>query len=241
MSDNTRIGWTQATWNPVTGCSPISAGCQHCYAAVMARRLKAMEQANYRRGFQVAYHPAMLPIPLKWRKPRMIFVCSMGDLFHADVPDKVIHEIFTVMVQAKQHTFQVLTKRAERLAAMASGLPWPKNIWAGVTVENADYIHRIDLLRTVPATVRFLSLEPLIGPIPNINLDFIDWAIVGGESGPKSRPMDPAWARDVRDRCIAAKVPFFFKQHGGVHKKKAGRILDGRTWDEMPVGVAGSK
>jgi len=194
-----------------------------------------MGQPNYRNGFNVTCHPDMLPAPLKWRKPRLVFVNSMSDLFHADVPDSFIQQVFASMSQASQHTFQVLTKRAERLAAMAPHLPWPKNVWAGVTVENAACSHRIDYLCTVPAHIRFLSLEPLLGPIPSIDLDGIHWVIVGGESGPGARTMDPTWVRDIRNQCIAAKVPFFFKQWAGVHPKKLGRELDGRVWDEIPL------
>jgi protein gp37 len=237
MSENSKIEWTQTTWNPVTGCTKLSPGCQNCYAAALAKRLKAMGQPNYRNGFQVTCHPAMLSAPLKWRRPRLIFTNSMSDLFHDDVPESFIQQVFGVMAQAKQHTFQVLTKRAERLAALAPRLPWPSNVWMGVTVENADYLHRIDLLRTVPAAVRFLSVEPLLGAIPNLDLNGIGWIIVGGESGPKARPMDVEWVRELRDKCLAEGVPFFFKQHCGLSKKKVGRLLDGRTWSEMPVAV----
>lgn len=234
MSQNTKIEWTETTWNPVTGCTKLSPGCQHCYAERMAKRLKAMGQPNYWNGFEVTCHPDMLPAPLRWRKPRLVFVNSMSDLFHKDVPDSFIQQVFTTMSQASQHTFQVLTKRVERLAAMAPHLPWPKNVWAGVTVENAACAHRISCLRTVPASIRFLSLEPLLGPIPSLNLDGIHWVIVGGESGPGARTMDPAWLLDIRDQCITASVPFFFKQWSGVHPKKFGREIDGRIWDEMP-------
>ena len=235
MSQNSKIEWTETTWNPVTGCTKVSPGCQNCYAERMAKRLKAMGQPNYQNGFTVTCHPNMLSTPLKWRKPRLVFVNSMSDLFHADVPDGFIEQVFTTMSHAGQHTFQVLTKRAERLAAMAPHLPWSKNVWAGVTVENAACAHRISCLRKVPAHIRFLSLEPLLGPMPNINLDGIHWVIVGGESGPGARRMEPAWVRDIRDQCIAASVPFFFKQWSGIHPKKLGRELDGRVWDEMPL------
>jgi len=200
----------------------------------MANRLKAMGQPNYRNGFKVACHPAMLSAPLKWRRSRRVFVNSMSDLFHEKVPERFIQKVFGVMVQAQQHSFQVLTKRADRLAMLAPRLPWPQNVWMGVTVESAAYVNRVDLLRTVPAAVRFLSIEPLLGAIPNLDLTGIHWVIAGGESGPGARPMDPDWVRDIRDQCRAAKVPFFFKQWGGVRKKKAGRELDGRTWDLMP-------
>lgn len=231
---SSKIEWTEATWNPVTGCTKYSSGCLNCYAARMAKRLKAMGQPNYRNGFKVTCHPQMLSLPLKWRKPRMIFVNSMSDMFHADVPFDFIRRVFDVMAQAEQHTFQVLTKRAERLAQLAPKLSWPENVWMGVTVENADHLHRIDALRTIPAHVRFLSLEPLLGPLPKLKLKDIHWVIVGGESGPGARPMDPVWVKDIRDRCLHAGVPFFFKQWGGVRKNKAGRLLDGRTWDDMP-------
>lgn len=235
MSQNSKIEWTETTWNSVTGCTKVSPGCQNCYAERMAKRLKAMGQPNYQNGFTVTCHPNMLSTPLKWRRPRLVFVNSMSDLFHADVPDSFIQQVFTTMSQASQQTFQVLTKRAERLAAMAPLLPWPKNVWVGVTVENAACAHRISCLRKVPAHIRFLSLEPLLGPMPNINLNGIHWVIVGGESGPGARRMDPAWVRDIRDQCIAAGVPFFFKQWSGVHQKKLGRELDGQIWDEMPT------
>jgi protein gp37 len=234
MSQKSRIEWTETTWNPVTGCTKLSPGCQNCYAEILARRLKAMGSQNYQNGFNVTCHPAMLAVPPTWRKPRLVFVNSMSDLFHDNVPESFIQEIYAVMAESKEHTFQVLTKRAERLAALAPKLPWPTNIWAGVTVENSSFTHRIDLLRTAPATVRFLSLEPLLGSIPNLNLAGIHWVIAGGESGPKARPMDKAWVRDIRDQCIAAQVPFFFKQWGGVRKKAAGKELDGRIWNEMP-------
>jgi protein gp37 len=200
----------------------------------MAKRLHAMGQANYANGFNVTMHPHALDKPLKWRKPQTIFVNSMSDLFHEDVPLDFIKRIFEVMRQADWHLFQVLTKRSERLADLAPLLDWPENVWMGVTVETADYVHRIDDLRRVSAATRFLSLEPLLGPLPDLNLDGIDWAIVGGESGPGSRPMAEAWATDLRDQCLNASVPFFFKQWGGKNKKKAGRILEGQTWDQMP-------
>ncbi|MFN3242151.1 MAG: DUF5131 family protein [Planctomycetota bacterium] len=233
MSRST-IEWTNATWNPVTGCTKTSPGCKHCYAERMARRLQAMGQANYARGFQLTLQEHMLDIPLRWRKPRLVFVNSMSDLFHKDVPTSFIQRVFRTMEQAPQHTFQVLTKRADRLREVAPQLPWPENVWMGVSVENADYLDRIDDLRTVPANVRFLSLEPLLGPLTEIDLTGIGWAIVGGESGPGARAMDPEWVRDLRDACAVGGVPFFFKQWGGTNKKKAGRLLDGRIWDEMP-------
>jgi protein gp37 len=234
MASLTSIEWTESTWNPVTGCTKISLGCRHCYAERMARRLKAMGQRRYRRGFNLTLHPDALQAPLSWRGPQMIFVNSMSDLFHRDVPTAFIQDVFEVMRQASRHTFQVLTKRAARLASLAERLPWPDNVWVGVTVEASDYMQRIDSLRQVPAAVRFLSLEPLLGPIESLPLDGIDWIIVGGESGPRSRPMQAEWALAIRDQCLAAHVPFFFKQWGGVQRTRAGRQLDGRTWDQYP-------
>jgi protein gp37 len=234
MSANSDIEWTESTWNPVTGCTKISPGCQHCYAERMARRLKAMGQPNYRNGFQLTVHPHMLDRPLRWKKPQMIFVNSMSDLFHQEVPLDFIQQVFDVMGQASRHTFQVLTKRAERLAALDAELDWPPNVWMGVSVETEDYTERIDCLRQTRANVRFLSLEPLLGPLPNLDLHEIDWVIVGGESGPGARPMDRAWVTDLRDQSLAAHIPFFFKQWGGTRKKKAGRMLEGRFWNQMP-------
>ncbi|HEY3324228.1 MAG TPA: phage Gp37/Gp68 family protein [Planctomycetota bacterium] len=234
MGTNSAIEWTESTWNPLTGCTKVSPGCAHCYAERMSLRLKAMGQANYANGFKLTLHENALQIPLRWRKPMMIFVNSMSDLFHDDVPLEFIKRVFSVMEKAKWHRFQVLTKRAERLSEVAPTLSWPDHLWMGVSVESSPYRHRIDLLRTTPAKVKFLSLEPLLGPLPRMNLRGIDWIIVGGESGPGARPMDPAWVADVRDQCQFSKVPFFFKQWGGINKKKAGRTLDGRTWDEMP-------
>jgi protein gp37 len=229
-----KIEWTDATWNPVTGCTKISPGCKNCYAERMAERLKAMGQRNYANGFDLTLQPHMLELPLHWKKSRMIFVNSMSDLFHEDVPESYIHQVFDVMRRAHWHQFQVLTKRCVRLYELAPQLPWPPNIWMGVSVESPGYIYRISHLCLTPAKVRFLSLEPLLGPLPNLNLRGIAWVIVGGESGPSARPIDPVWVRDIRDQCLTAKVPFFFKQWGGVNKKEAGRELDGRTWDEMP-------
>ncbi|MBL7221898.1 MAG: phage Gp37/Gp68 family protein [Phycisphaerae bacterium] len=234
MAMNSQIEWTQSTWNPVTGCTKISEGCANCYAERMAKRLHAMGQANYTNGFNVTMHPHVLEHPLKWKKPQTIFVNSMSDLFHDDVPLEFIQQIFDVMTRASRHTFQILTKRAERLADLAPLLNWPENVWMGVTVENAACTGRIDDLRRVSAATRFLSLEPLLGPLPNLDLEGIDWVIVGGESGPGARPMAEPWAKDLRDQCRRARVPFFFKQWGGKNKKKAGRILDGQTWDQMP-------
>ena len=230
----THIEWTDVTWNPVTGCSKISPGCKHCYAQRMAKRQQAMGRPRYRDGFAVTLQPEMLNAPLSWRKPRNVFVNSMSDLFHDAVPLEYIKRVFAVMECADWHTFQILTKRAERLDEVASLLPWPRNVWMGVTVENAKCTSRIAYLVKVPAAVRFLSVEPLLGPIPNLPLEGINWVIVGGESGPGARPMEAAWAEQIRDRCVASEIPFFFKQWGGVNKKKTGRTLSGRTWDEMP-------
>jgi protein gp37 len=235
MAQRSSIEWTEATWNPVTGCTKISPGCAHCYAERMARRLQAMGQPRYRNGFQVTLQPDVLELPLRWKRPRMIFVNSMSDLFHKDVPARFIAQCFAVMEQASQHTFQVLTKRPERAAEMAADLAWPSNVWMGATVENADYLARIDALTRIPAAIRFLSLEPLLGPIPRLPLRGIDWVIVGGESGPGARSMKAPWVLQIRDRCAKSAVPFFFKQWGGVCKSKRGRVLEGRVWDEMPT------
>ncbi len=237
MAAISAIEWTQSTWNPVTGCSKISQGCDHCYAERMARRLKAMGQHRYRNGFRVTLHPDVLPAPLSWRKPQMIFVNSMSDLFHPKVPDGFIRRVFDVMSEAERHTFQILTKRASRLAELAPDLPWPRNVWIGATVEAADYVSRIDSLRRVPAAVRFLSLEPLLSDMPDLPLDDIDWVIAGGESGPGARPMRAEWVRTIRDECARAAVPFFFKQWGGAQRTKAGRELDGRKWDDYPTAA----
>jgi len=229
-----KIEWTESSWNPVTGCTKVSDGCKNCYAERMAKRLKAMGQPNYQNGFKVTCHPHTLSLPLKWKKPRTIFVNSMSDLFHEEIPLAFLDEIFFTMNEARWHTFQILTKRAEYMARIASRFNWTPNIWMGVTVESAKYIDRIDLLRSVPAAVRFLSLEPLLGPIRDLNLKGIDWVIVGGESGPGARPMRKEWVLEIRDRCLNAGVPFFFKQWGGVQKKKAGRLLEDKIWDQMP-------
>jgi protein gp37 len=234
MGDHSAIEWTEATWNPVTGCDKISPGCKHCYAERMAMRLKAMGQRNYASGFKLTLQPHMLELPLHWKKPQVIFVNSMSDLFHEKVPIDYIQRVFDVMRRADWHQFQVLTKRAERLLELDPELDWPKNVWMGVSVESADYLHRIDYLRRTRAKIKFLSLEPLLGPLPKMNLRRIDWVIAGGESGPGARPMETGWVIDIRDQCRRAKVPFFFKQWGGVNKKRTGRELQGRTWDEMP-------
>ena len=235
MSTKSAIEWTESTWNPVTGCTKISSGCLNCYAERMARRLKAMGQKNYRNGFQVTCHQHTLDIPLKWKKSQMVFVNSMSDLFHKEVPDDFVLDIFSTMRQAQQHQYQILTKRGERLAKLSPELPWLENIWMGVTIEAADYKYRIDYLRYTGAKIKFLSLEPLLCDLGELNLDEIGWVIVGGESGPGARPIEIGWVRNIREQCLAQNVPFFFKQWGGVNKKKNGRILDGKTWDGMPV------
>ena len=237
MGQNSAIEWTGSTWNPITGCVKVSPGCMHCYAERMAKRLQAMGQPNYENGFKLAMHEHALELPLKWKKSQTIFVNSMSDLFLKDVPIGFIKKVFEVMHRAHWHTFQVLTKRADRLYTLSSELSWMPNIWMGVTVENNDYTHRIEHLRKTGAHLKFLSIEPLLGPVPNMDLDGIDWVIVGGESGPGARPMKPEWVMDIRNQCKRAGVPFFFKQWGGVRKKKAGRELEGRTWDEMPTLV----
>ena len=234
MAQNSKIEWTDGTWNFVTGCSKISPGCKNCYAARMANRLQAMGQENYRNGFEVTTHPHMLLKPFGWRTPKMIFVNSMSDLFHEDVPDGFIEKGFDVMQHADHHNYQVLTKRSQRLAELAPRLPWPENIWMGVSVETEDYLFRIDHLRETPAHIKFISFEPLLEPITDIDLTGIDWVIVGGESGPGARPMLKEWVTDIRDECLEASVPFFFKQWGGTRKKLTGRELDGRTWDQFP-------
>ncbi|MFH0988673.1 MAG: phage Gp37/Gp68 family protein [bacterium] len=234
MAQKSQIEWTESTWNPVTGCNKISPGCKHCYAERMAYRLQRMGQANYTNGFKLTLHDHAVDLPLQWKKPQTIFVNSMSDLFHKDVPLAFIQKVFDVMGQTHWHRFQVLTKRSERLRELSPLLKWTPNIWMGVSVENQDYIHRIDDLRATGALVKFLSLEPLLGPLRKLNLKKIDWVIVGGESGPGARPMDEAWVLDIRDQCFNNRVPFFFKQWGGTNKKKAGRLLEGKTWDEMP-------
>lgn len=234
MAMGSSIEWTGATWNPVTGCTKISAGCKHCYAERMAGRLHAMGQVNYRNGFKLTLQPQMLGMPLRWKKPQTIFVNSMSDLFHKDVPAGYILEVFDVMRQAHWHRFQVLTKRADRLAEIDRFLDWPPNVWMGVSVEAEAFMPRIDFLRRTGARLKFLSLEPLLGPLPTLDLRDIHWVIVGGESGPGARPMETDWVTDIRDQCQRSGVAFFFKQWGGWNKKKTGRVLGGRTWDEMP-------
>lgn len=239
MATNTSIEWAESTWNPVTGCTKVSAGCANCYAERMALRLRAMGQPNYRNGFAVTTHEHALELPLRWRKPQMIFVNSMGDLFHENVPVEFILRVFEVMRQARWHRFQILTKRSRRLVELDPLLPWVPNIWMGVTVENRDCASRIDDLKKCGAAVRFLSLEPLLGPLPDLPLDGIDWVIVGGESGVGARPILPEWVTDIRDQCVKSGTPFFFKQWGGVNRKAAGRKLEDREWDEMPDLAAG--
>jgi protein gp37 len=235
MAQLSHIEWTDATWNPVTGCTKISPGCKFCYAERMARRLRAMGQHRYRNGFRSTLQPDLLEAPLRWSTPRVIFVNSMSDLFHDDVPDDYIKAVFDTIERADHHIFQVLTKRSERLRNFAPELAWPRNLWMGVSVENQDYVNRIRDLQRVPARVRFLSMEPLLGPVRRLPLADIDWVIVGGESGPSARPMQPEWARAILHRCRRRQIPFFFKQWGGVRKKRRGRLLDGRTWDERPA------
>jgi protein gp37 len=237
MAHGSEIEWTESTWNPVTGCTKVSPGCKHCYAERMARRLQAMGQPNYAQGFDVTLQPHMLQLPLRWKKPQTIFVNSMSDLFHERVPQRYIDRVFEVMREAHWHRFQVLTKRADRLGSLNGALAWAPNIWMGVSVESDAYRERIDHLRATRARIKFLSLEPLLGPLPDLDLAGIDWVIVGGESGPGARPMNPEWVTDLRDQCWSAGVPFFFKQWGGKNKKKAGRQLDGRTWNEMPLST----
>ncbi len=231
------IEWTDSTWNPVTGCTKLSQGCKHCYAERMAKRLKAMGTANYRNGFQVTLHEHMLELPLRWKRPQRIFVNSMSDLFHPEVPPEFIAKVFDTMRRADWHHYQVLTKRAERLEELDAHLEWLPNIWMGTSVENDKVRHRIEHLRRTSAHVKFLSLEPLIGPLKNLDLTGIDWVIVGGESGPGARPMKPEWVRDLRDQSQEQGVAFFFKQWGGFMKSKNGRELDGLEWNEMPIAM----
>lgn len=248
MATNSDIEWTDVTWNPVTGCDRVASGCDNCYALALAKRLKAMGAEKYQNdgdprtsgpGFGVTVHSDSLRQPYTWRTPRTVFVNSMSDLFHAKVPIGFIRDVFDVIRNTPQHTYQVLTKRAHRVARLADRLDWPGNLWMGVSVESNDAVDRIDDLRTVPAATRFLSCEPLLTALPDLNLEGIDWVIAGGESGPNARPMDPAWVEDIRDQCAAAGVAFFFKQWGGRTPKANGRVLDGRTWDEMPTVATG--
>lgn len=234
MGANSSIEWTESTWNPVTGCTKASPGCKNCYAERMSYRLQAMGQPNYRNGFQVTTHERMLALPLQWKKPQMIFVNSMSDLFHDEVSDEFIFEVFEVMRKAHWHRFQVLTKRADRLLELDSSLKWSSNIWMGVSVESDKWLTRVDSLRNTHAAVKFISAEPLLGPLPSLDLGGIDWVIVGGESGPGARPLSVDWVTGIRDKCQTSNVPFFFKQWGGVNKKKAGRLLEGKVWNQMP-------
>ena len=234
MAQSSSIEWTDASWNPVTGCTKVSPGCLHCYAERMAKRLKAMGKPSYANGFDLTLHDCMLEAPLRWKRPRRVFVNSMSDLFHKDVPFGFIQRVFGVMRQASQHHFQVLTKRSARLLELSPRIAWPDNVWMGVSVENRSYSFRVDHLRQTEACVKFLSLEPLLGPLPGLDLEGIGWVIVGGESGPGARPMKHEWVTAIRDQCLAEETPFFFKQWGGVRKKQAGRVLEGRTWDQLP-------
>jgi len=238
MASKSHIEWTEATWNPVTGCTKISAGCKNCYAERLALRLRAMGNRRYRNGFEVTLHKDVVDLPRSWRSGRMIFVNSMSDLFHRDVPLAFIRRVFKTMSDCPQHTFQILTKRSDRVLALASKIEWPRNVWMGVSVEDSRVLSRIDDLRRVPAEIRFLSCEPLIGPLTRIDLTNIHWVIVGGESGPFARPMNIEWVREIFRACRKADVPFFFKQWGGVRKDLTGRKLGGRTYDEMPARVA---
>ena len=231
------IEWTESTWNPLTGCTKVSPGCKNCYAERMSRRLQAMGQPNYINGFSLTMHEHVLEKPLEWKTPQVVFVNSMSDLFHKDVPQKFIQRVFDVMRRSSAHQFQILTKRSKRLVELNPQLEWSDNIWMGVSVENEDYVYRIDDLRKSGAKLKFLSIEPLLGPLPILNLKEINWVIVGGESGPGARHLEEEWVKGVRDQCLQAKVPFFFKQWGGFHKKKAGRLLDGRIWGEMPTNI----
>jgi protein gp37 len=234
MSDDSKIEWTDATWNPVTGCTKISPGCKNCYALTFAERWRGIPGHHFEQGFDLRLWTERLKVPLAWRRPRRIFVNSMSDLFHEEVPLDFIRRTFATMIACPHHEFQVLTKRAERLVALKDSLVWPRNVWMGVSAENQNYAYRAELLREVPAKVRFLSIEPLIGPFPKLPLKDIHWVIVGGESGPGARPMEPEWVTDIRAQCLRARVPFFFKQWGGVRKHETGRKLNGRTFDEMP-------
>lgn len=237
MSSYSGIEWTDSTWNPVTGCTKISHGCKNCYAERMSKRLHAAGVRKYQNGFRATVHPDTLKEPARWKKPRMVFVNSMSDLFHSNVPTEFILSVFHAMNESPQHIFQVLTKRPNRVAKMNGKLLWTPNIWMGTSIESERWQDRIDDLKSLDAHVKFLSLEPLLGPLSNLDFHGIDWVIVGGESGPKARPMRAEWVREIRDMCIETKTPFFFKQWGGVFKKRAGRTLDGRTWDQFPVAV----
>ncbi|MCM0759088.1 phage Gp37/Gp68 family protein [Sporomusa sphaeroides DSM 2875] len=234
MGSISKIEWTESTWNPVTGCTKITAGCANCYAYIMARRLHAMGNPRYANGFNVTLHNDLIRLPLTWKKPRRVFVNSMSDLFHEEVPIDFIVKVFEVMNVTPWHNYQILTKRTKRLVEIAPYLKWTPNIWQGATIENSSVVDRLFDLKQIPANIKFLSLEPLIGPLNDLDLDGIQWVIVGGESGAYARPIMAEWIYEIRDHCVRQKVPFFFKQWGGFNKKKNGRLLEGRTWDEMP-------
>ena len=234
MATKSQIEWTDMTWNPVTGCTKISRGCKFCYADRMTKRLQAMGVERYQNGFEVTLHEDLLDTPLRWMKPRMVFVNSMSDLFHETVPVEFIVQVFRTMERCPQHTFQILTKRSERLVNLSAELTWPDNVWMGVSVEDEDVVFRIKDLRRVPAKIRFLSCEPLLGPLDELPLDGIHWVIVGGESGPGARPMQEQWVLSILQQCERRNIPFFFKQWGGVRKRHAGRVLNNRTYDEFP-------
>jgi protein gp37 len=239
VSDKSAIEWTDATWNPVTGCSQVSPGCDHCYALSFAERFRGVPRHPYEQGFDLKQWPERLNLPLRWKAPRRIFVNSMSDLFHDEIPDEYIREIFKIMGQADWHIFQVLTKRPRRMAELSTQLDWADHIWAGTSVELDRYTWRSNhYLRQVPASVRFVSAEPLLGPLPSLQLDHLSWVITGGESGARSRACDPSWVRGLRDRCAAHGTAFFHKQWGGRTPKSGGRLLDGRTWDEFPGTVS---
>jgi protein gp37 len=237
MAAKSHIEWTETTWNPVTGCSKVSQGCKHCYAERMASRLQAMGLPRYSNGFELTTHDDLIELPKRWKTPRVIFVNSMSDLFHEEVPHVFIERVFRTMAECPQHRFQLLTKRARRLADVAGSLRWSANIWMGVSVESQRVIERISFLRKVPAEIRFLSLEPLLGPMPKLPLEGIHWVIVGGESGPGARRMREEWVNDILAQCRTGNVSFFFKQWGGVKKSNNGRELGGRTYDEFPHGL----
>lgn len=240
MGDRSTIEWTEATWNPVTGCTKVSPGCDHCYAETFAERFRGVPGHAYEQGFDLRFWPDRLDVPRTWKRPRIVFVNSMSDLFHERVPREYVERVFEVMADCQRHTFQVLTKRPGRMASLLRHIrpdPLP-NVWLGTSIESDGYTWRADKVRETPAAVRFLSLEPLLGPLPSLSLQGIDWVIVGGESGPRHRPADPGWVRDLRDRCSAEGVAFFFKQWGGRTPKTGGRLLDGRTWDQMPSPTA---
>jgi protein gp37 len=235
MSERTKIEWAWASWNPLTGCTKVSAGCQHCYAETMTRRLQRWGQPKYANGFELTLHPDVLERPLSWKKPHQVFVNSMSDMFHEDVPLEFIRQTLDVMRRASWHTFQIITKRSQRLLELDTQLDWPANLWIGVTVEQDRYTYRAEQLKQTHAPLKFLCLEPLLGPLPSLSLTGIDWVILGGESGTQARPMEEAWALDIRDRCVAAGIPFWFKQWGGRNPKAAGKLLQGQIWEQRPV------